>query len=186
MAETALAPPLDEVPLPARNVAALLKRNGVDPSYAGRPALRFGDRVWTHGELLLEAERFAALYRARLDPDRPPHVAVLLDNTPDYVFALCGAGLVGAALVGLNHTRREEHLARDITHTDTQLLITEPRHQALLRSVAGGMDLRAAHSYQRGFLEVTIRPCRRASHWNVPSTWLRIMTEAATSSADWG
>jgi len=137
----AFAPPLDEVPLPARNVAALLRRNGVDEEIASRPALRFGDQVWSHGELLLEAERFAALYRARLDPARPPHVAVLLDNTPDYVFALCGAGIAGAALVGLNHTRREEHLARDISHTDTQLLITEPRHQPLLQSISNGLDL---------------------------------------------
>ncbi len=136
-----LAPPLGEVPLPARNVAELLKRNGVDPDYAGRPALRFDTQVWTHGELLGEAERFAALYRARLDPALPPHVAVLLDNTPDYVFALCGAGLVGAAVVGLNRTRRDEHLARDISHTDAQLLITEPRHQELLQSVVGGLDL---------------------------------------------
>jgi fatty-acyl-CoA synthase len=135
------APPLSEVPLPARNVATLLKRNGLDASYADRPALRFGNRVWTHGELLVEAERFATLYRTRLDPDRPPHVAVLLDNTPDYVFALCGAGLVGAALVGLNHTRRDEHLARDISHTDVQLLITEPRHQLLLEPASRGLDL---------------------------------------------
>ncbi|MGH9016756.1 MAG: AMP-binding protein [Acidimicrobiales bacterium] len=129
---TDLAPPLAEVPLPAPNVATLLEGNGRDPEIAGRPALRFGDRIWTHGELLAEAERFGALYRARLDPDRPPHVAVLLDNTPDYIFALCGAGLIGAALVGLNHTRRGEHLARDIVHTDVQILITEPRHQDLL------------------------------------------------------
>ena len=135
------APPLAEVPLPARNVAALLRRNGLDPAYAGRPALHFGDQRWTHGELLVEAERFAALYRTRLDPNRPPHVAVLLDNTPDYVFALCGAGLVGAALVGLNHTRRDEHLAGDISHTDVQLLITEPRHQALLQTVAENLNL---------------------------------------------
>lgn len=135
------APPLGEVPLPARNVAALLRRNGVDEDYERRPALRFGHQTWTHGEILLEAERFAALYRARLDPDRPPHVAVLLDNTPEYVFALCGAGLVGATLVGLNHTRRDEHLARDITHTDTQLLITEPRHEALLQTAGDQLPL---------------------------------------------
>ena len=135
------APPLAEVPLPAPNVAALLRRNGLEEGMAARPALRFGDRVWTHGELLSEAERFANLFRARLDPERPPHIAVLLDNTPDYVFALCGAGLVGAALVGLNHTRRDEHLARDVTHTDVQLLITEPRHQALLGSTVDGSDL---------------------------------------------
>ena len=100
------APPLSEVALPARNVATLLERNGRDDNLVGRPALRFGDRLWTHGDLLVEAARFAALYRCRLRPDRPPHIAVLLDNTPDYVFALCGAGLVGAAVVGLNHTRR--------------------------------------------------------------------------------
>jgi len=135
------APPLPEVGLPAENVADLLRRNGTEAAFAERPALRFGDRIWTHGELLLEAERFAALLRSRLDPDRPPHVAVLLDNTPDYVFALCGAGLLGATLVGLNHTRRDEHLAHDISHTDVQLVITEPRYEPLLRAIGDRLDL---------------------------------------------
>jgi fatty-acyl-CoA synthase len=120
------APPLAEVPLPAANVGALLQRN-VD-LHGDRPALRFGDAIWTHSQLFAEAERFAALYRARLDPERPPHIGVLLDNTPDYVFALCGAGLSGVAIAGLNYTRVGEHLARDISHTDLQFVITEPRH----------------------------------------------------------
>jgi fatty-acyl-CoA synthase len=137
----ALAPAPGQAPLPAANAAVLLRRNGTEPELAARPALRFGDQVWTHGQLLEEAERFASLFRARIDPDRPPHVAVLLDNTPDYVFALCGAGLIGAALVGLNNTRRDEHLARDISYTDVQLVITEPRHQGLLAPVADGLDL---------------------------------------------
>ena len=137
----ALAPAPGEAPLPAPNAAALLRRHATDPDVANRPAVRFGDQVWTHAQLLEEAGRFAALFTARLDPDRPRHVAVLLDNTPDYVFALCGAGLIGAALVGLNHTRRDEHLARDISYTDVQLVITEPRHQDLLAAVADGLDL---------------------------------------------
>jgi fatty-acyl-CoA synthase len=137
----AMAPAPGEAPLPAPHAAALLREHGTDPETAARPAVRFGDQVWTHGQLLEEAGRFAALYRARLDPDRPPHVAVLLDNTPEYVFALCGAGLVGAALVGLNHTRRDEHLARDISYTDVQMVITEPRHQDLLAPVVDGLDL---------------------------------------------
>ena len=124
-----------------RTSAALLRRNGTDPRSADRPALRFGDRVWTHAELLAEAERFAVLLRARLDPDRPPHVGLLLDNTPDYVFALCGAGLAGAAVAGLNHTRVGEHLARDIAHTDVQFVITEPRHQVQLGAAVDGLDL---------------------------------------------
>jgi acyl-CoA synthetase (AMP-forming)/AMP-acid ligase II len=137
----ALAPAPGAAPLPAPNAAALLRGHGTDPEAAARPALRFGDQIFTHGQLLEEAGRFAALFTARLDPDRPPHVAVLLDNTPEYVFALCGAGLIGACVVGLNHTRRDEHLARDITYTDVQLLITEPRHQDLLAPVAAGLDL---------------------------------------------
>src|ERR1700734_2883016 len=71
-------------------------------------------------DLLSEAERLAALFRARLDLDRPPHVGVFLDNTPDYVFTLCGAGLAGVAVAGLNHTRHGDHLTRDILHTDVQ------------------------------------------------------------------
>jgi fatty-acyl-CoA synthase len=133
------APPLTDVPLPAADVAALLRRNV--EKYGDRPALRFGETIWTHGELFAEAERFAALYRARLDRARPPHVGVLLDNTPDYVFALCGAGLSGVAVAGLNYTRLGEHLGRDISHTDLQLVITEPRHEAQLREALAFAEL---------------------------------------------
>lgn len=136
MTGRALAPPLEELPLPAANVGALLLHNARDPERKDRPALRFGERCWTHAELLDEAVRFAALFAGRFDPRRPPHVGVLLDNTPDYVFSLCGAGLLGACVVGLNHSRRGEHLARDIAHTDVQLLITEPRHLPLIDDVA--------------------------------------------------
>jgi fatty-acyl-CoA synthase len=58
---------------------------------------------------------------------------VLLDNTPEYLFALGGAALSGAVVVGLNHTRRDEHLWRDIEHTHVGLIITEARHHELLR-----------------------------------------------------
>jgi fatty-acyl-CoA synthase len=141
VARVASAPAPGEAPLPAPNVAELLRRNGTDPRFAGRPALRFGDLLWTHAALYREAVRVAELLRRRLDPGRPPHVAVLLDNTPDYVVALCAAGLVGACVVGLNHTRRDEHLARDISYTDVQLVVTEPRHLALLAPVAGDLEL---------------------------------------------
>jgi len=146
------APPLAEVAPPAHDVAELLERTAADPVAGARPALVYGEHVWTHAELLAEGRRFAALLRDRLDPARPPHVAVLLDNTPDYVFALCGAGLAGAALVGLNTTRRGEHLARDLAHTDAQLVVTEPRHEALLAS-AGGVELPGGILVSRRFAD---------------------------------
>jgi fatty-acyl-CoA synthase len=126
----------------AADAAALVRRNGTDPAVRDRPAIRFGERTWTHGELFEESCRFASLFLARravADPggQRPFHVAVLSDNTPDYLFAFGGAALAGAAVVGLNHTRRGEHLARDLAHTDCCLLLVEPKNDGLLR----GADL---------------------------------------------
>jgi fatty-acyl-CoA synthase len=122
--------------MPAPNAAALLRANGTSPDRADRPAVLFGDRVFTHAEFLAESQRFARLCRTRLDGDGPPHVAVFLDNTPDYLFALGGAALAGATVVGLNHTRRGEHLLRDVEQTHCGLVITEPRHVRLLEPIA--------------------------------------------------
>ncbi len=123
-------------PLPAPDAAALLRANAAGER-RDRPAIRFGDHTWTHREYLSESCRWAQLFLRRRVPGRPLHVAVLLDNTPQYLFALGGAALAGAAVVGVNHTRRDQHLLRDIEHTHCVLLVTEPRHQQLLAPVAG-------------------------------------------------
>lgn len=123
--------------MPAANAAALLRRNAADPAVRDRPAVKFEDRVWTHAEYVEEATRWAQLFLARAPADRALHVGVLLDNTPDYLFALGGAALAGGAIVGLNHTRRDEHLLRDIEHTHVGLIVTEPRHVSLLEPIVG-------------------------------------------------
>jgi fatty-acyl-CoA synthase len=127
--------------MPAADAAALLRRNESDADLRNRPAVRFGDRVWTHAEYVAECKRFANLIleRQRGVTGRGVHVGVLLDNTPEYLFALGGAALVGAAVVGLNHTRRDEHLLRDLQHTHCDLVISEPRHVPLLEPIAGGL-----------------------------------------------
>jgi fatty-acyl-CoA synthase len=129
--------------MPARNAAALLRRNATDASIRDRPAVKFGDRVWTHGEYVDEATRWAQLFLARAPIGRALHVGVLLDNTPDYLFALGGAALAGAAVVGLNNTRRDEHLLRDVEHTHVGLIVTEPRHAPLLEPIAGRLPTAA-------------------------------------------
>jgi fatty-acyl-CoA synthase len=133
------APAPGQADLPAANAAALLRRNATDPAIADRVAVRAGDERWTHAEYLAESARWARLFLDRLDPARPPHVAVLLDNVPGYLFALGGAALSGSVVVGLNHTRRDEHLLRDVTHTDCQLVVTEPAHLDLLEPIAAGL-----------------------------------------------
>src|SRR6476469_1477024 len=136
-ARTAPAP--GQAPLPAPNAAALLRRNGTEDAIAGRVAIHFEDRTWTHAQFLAESVRWANLFLAHepSTPDGVLHVGVLLDNTPEYLFALGGTALAGAAVVGINHTRREEHLLRDLQHTDCDLVLSEPRHLPLLEPIAG-------------------------------------------------
>jgi len=55
-----------------------------------------------------------------------------MDNIPEYLLAFAGAAFAGAAIVGLNPTRRGAALQRDIEHTDLPFVITEEAHLPLL------------------------------------------------------
>lgn len=129
------APAPGQAPLVAPNAAALLRRNATDAAIRDRIAIKFGAQQWTHAEYYAESCRFARLFLQHLPAEGPRHVAVLLDNTPDYLFAFGGSALIGGAVVGLNHTRRDEHLLRDALHTDCGLVITEARHIPLIAGI---------------------------------------------------
>ena len=69
--------------------------------------------------------QLAAALKARLDPAKPPHVGVLLGNTPFFSSVLIAASLAGLVTVGLNPTRRGDALVRDIVRADCQLVLTD-------------------------------------------------------------
>jgi fatty-acyl-CoA synthase len=112
---------------PAFGVAELLLARADDDAIG----LVAGDREWTWQAVVTEAAQHAAWLRDALDPQRPPNVGLLLDNTPEFVFTLFGAALAGACVVGVNATRRGAELERDITHTDCQFVLTDLAHQVL-------------------------------------------------------
>ncbi|MCQ9133601.1 AMP-binding protein [Streptomyces hilarionis] len=103
----------------------------------GRPGLWCEDTVLTHHEVAAGAAARAALLHDLMPPDGPPHLGVLLDNTPEFPLWLSAAALAGAAVAGINSTRRGPELARDILHTQCRLLITDSAHLPLLQ----GLDL---------------------------------------------
>jgi fatty-acyl-CoA synthase len=76
-------------------------------------------------EHIRSAAAVAAALRERLDPDKPPHVGVLLGNTPFFSSVLVAAALAGLVPVGLNPTRRGAALARDIARADCQLVLAD-------------------------------------------------------------
>ena len=103
-----------------------------------RPALLFEDRSWRYNEFVAAcAERAAYLLANRLDG--PLHVGVLLENIPEYPLWLGAAALAGATIVGINPTRQGEELARDIRHTNCQLIVTDDSYSALLAGLDMGL-----------------------------------------------
>lgn len=95
--------------------------------------LLHGDERWSYREFVAQcAQRAAWLLSNRRDG--PFHVGILLDNVPEFPFWIGACALAGATMVGINATRRGADLARDINHTDCQLLITQ---DAWLPALAG-------------------------------------------------
>ncbi len=72
----------------------------------------------------------AALLRSRLNPEQPPHIGVLLGNTPMFSSLLVASALGGVVLAGLNPTRRGAALHRDISHADCQFVLTDESYGA--------------------------------------------------------
>ena len=115
------------------NVADLVRNRAGDH----RVAIRFEDASWTWDEYVQACAQRAAYLLDQLPLGAPPHVGVLLDNGPEYLMWLGATALTGTVLVGINPTRRGTELARDVTHTDCQIVVTEERHLSLLH----GLDL---------------------------------------------
>ncbi|GAA2337614.1 AMP-binding protein [Streptomyces kunmingensis] len=100
-----------------------------------RPGLAYEDQVLSHHQLASGAAARAALLADLLPRGAEPHVGVLLDNTPEFPQWLSAAALAGAAVAGLNPTRRGAELARDITHTECRVLVTERARLPLLEGL---------------------------------------------------
>jgi fatty-acyl-CoA synthase len=106
-------------------------------------ALLFEETSWSWAAFIEECSRRASLWQLMRDPAAPPHIGVLLDNVPDYLFWLGAGALAGATIVGINSTYRGSELARLIDHTDCQVLVTENRHLPLL----DGIELKVPASH---------------------------------------
>ncbi len=100
------------------------------------PGLVFEGQTWTWSEMVAEMSARSAWLRT-FTSGRPPHVGVLLDNVPGFLFTLGATILSGSVLVGLNSTRRGAELANDIRHTDCAVIVTDAEHAPLL----AGLDL---------------------------------------------
>jgi fatty-acyl-CoA synthase len=95
----------------------------------------FEDSYVNWRDHLRHGAAIAATLRERLDPGRPPHVGVLLENTPFFTAVLVAAGMSGIVPVGLNPVRRGAALQRDIDHADCQLVLADTKSAATLHDI---------------------------------------------------
>ena len=105
---------------------------------AGDPHLGLvaGEDEWRWDQVVAAGAARAALLASLRRPG-PFHVATLLDNVPEHVFWMAAAAVSGAVVVGGNTTHRGAELARDLAHTQSQVLVTDTAHLRLV----DGLDL---------------------------------------------
>jgi len=114
-------------PIQQDTIAALV----LDRRDDERTGLITSEGAMTHRQVVEAAAARAAWLSDHRRPG-PFHVAILLDNEAEHAFWLPAAALCGAVVVGANPTHRGEELARDLRHTECQLLVTSSRYLPLV------------------------------------------------------
>lgn len=120
--------------------------------------LRFADRTWTYAEVARQSLRAGSAFRA-LGVGAGDTVALMLRNSPDYIFAWFGLSRLGAISVPINVHLKGDGLAYILQHAEARALLIEadllPRLAAFdapprLRSiVVRGDDSRPDRSWTR-------------------------------------
>lgn len=112
-------------------------------SHDDNVAIRSHDGTLTYREWCEGVAERAAMWRKILSnrpKGTPPHIGVLLENSPEFTMWLGAAAVTGSVIVGINPTRRGAELARDITHTSCQIVVTEVSQSELLDELDLGID----------------------------------------------
>jgi fatty-acyl-CoA synthase len=145
------------------------------------PALLAGDDRWSWRDYVEESARRAHALAALLDPSRPRHVGLLMDNTPEMAFQLGAAGLGGHVAVGLNTTRRGEALRADIHKADCQVVLVDARLEPLLQGVDLGA-VRVIRSVDQSWVEsVAVAPTQPPSAAPGPGSLFMLIFTSGTS-----
>lgn len=116
------------------NLVEMLDRNA--RKFAGKAALRAQGQGVTFSELKEKAERVAAVFQAQgIGPGDT--VALMSQNTPDFVFAFFGAQKAGAAVVPVNHKLAPPEVDYILKHSSARMFL----YDGSLASVADALSL---------------------------------------------
>lgn len=94
--------------------------------------IRFEDDDFTWDDFARSAIRRSHFLTDRLDPELPPHLGILMENRPEFLFWWGAAALSGTALVSMNPTRRGKELIEDVRATECQILLVDSATRELI------------------------------------------------------
>ncbi|HJT37536.1 MAG TPA: AMP-binding protein [Actinomycetota bacterium] len=100
------------------------------------PFILFGSDRITYGDYLERCTRVARAMRAMLPEGKPPHVGVLMGNSPEFLYLIGGAAIAVVVIVGINATRRGHEIERDINHTDCAFIVADGLYRQFLSDLA--------------------------------------------------
>lgn len=111
------------------NTLISLLRNSVE-RFPDKAAVVHGDRTLSYSELW---ERASGLARYFIDRGigAGDRIALLIENSPEYVISYYGALLAGGAVVALNSEAKARDLVNWIQHSESTCLVAQARHNEL-------------------------------------------------------
>ena len=137
------------------NLVELLDRNS--RQLARKEALRARGEGYTHLELRRRAEAVAARLQAR-GVSRGDRVAVMGQNTPDFVFALLGALKAGAVVVPVNHKLTAGEVAYILENSGAKVFLFDGSLAPVAREVPAGVGKASLDTAAQGFERLDTGP----------------------------
>ena len=121
-----------KIDVPNETIAELWNQRA--SRFADKTYLHFRERAWSYAEMNHTAEKAAGLLKS-LGAEKGEHVAVLLPNSPEFLFLWFGAMKGGFTAVTINTLLKAEELAYIIDDCDARILVTTPPFRKLLEPV---------------------------------------------------
>jgi crotonobetaine/carnitine-CoA ligase len=121
-------------PLEDRTIGRMLAAKAA--TVGERPFLLFGGQRFTYADAHAVTNGYAEGFR-RAGIRRGDHVALLLDNRPELLWAMWGLGKLGAVAVPLNTAAKGDLLAYLVDQSDSVLVCTEDAYVERVHDVAG-------------------------------------------------
>ena len=99
-----------------------------------KPYLIFQDRQWSYREFHEATNRAADALR-RMGVTKGQHVAILIPNSPEFLYCYFGAMKLGASAVTINTLLKADELDYILNDSDAPVLCTTPHYRKLLDPV---------------------------------------------------